>query len=220
MADLSGVKVVPEPTLRRLSSYNILLRNMLDSGSAFVSCTKIGETLRIEPTTVRKDLAYTGIIGKPKVGYEIAALVDAIEHFMGWKNVTEAFLVGVGSLGTALLGYQKFDRYGMKIVAAFDSDPAKVGQVVHGHEVFDISRLPDLAQRLHTLVGIITTPPEAAQSVADILVVSGLRAIWNLAPASLSVPEGIIVQNEELFSSLAILSSKLESAMKAEMRTE
>lgn len=217
MSNVNTVKVVPEPTLRRLSMYNTFLRNVLEKGGLVISCSQIGSGLRIEPTTVRKDLAYTGIVGKPKVGYEVKALVDAIERFMGWKNVSEAFLVGVGSLGTALLGYQKFDRYGMNIVAVFDNDPEKIGHMVHEHEVLPPERLPDLADRLHTLVGIITTPPEAAQAVANVMVASGIRAIWNLAPISLVVPEGIIVQNEEIFSSLAILSSKLEANLRAEI---
>jgi redox-sensing transcriptional repressor len=216
MANIKGIRSVPEPTLRRLSSYNVFLKNRLDEEGLVISCSQIGAALRIEPTTVRKDLAYTGITGKPRVGYDIKLLVDAVERFMGWKNVSEAILVGVGCLGTALLGYPKFEHYGMNIVAVFDSSPEKVGKNVHGHEVLSVDRLPELTQRLHTLIGIITTPAEVAQSVANLMILSGIRAIWNLAPISLTAPEGVIVKSEDLFSSLAILSSKLE----AQLRTE
>lgn len=208
------IKAVSEPTLRRLPLYHRLLKTAAQDGLEFSSCSFIGSMLNVEPTLVRKDLAVTGIVGKPKVGYEVKALVDAIEQFLGWRNITDAFLVGVGSLGTALLGYEKFNHYGFRIVAAFDNDPAKVGTEIHGRQVFDIDKLPDLADRMHILMGIITTPVEAAQPTAEIMVVSGIRAIWNLTPTSIKVPEGIIVQNEDIFASLAILSSKLEAALR------
>ncbi len=219
MADLTGIRSVPVPTLRRLSSYNVFLKNRLEGEGLVVSCSQIGAALKIEPTTVRKDLAYTGIIGKPRVGYETKLLIDAIERFMGWKNVSEAILVGVGSLGTALLGYPKFENYGMNIVAAFDCDPEKIGKIVHNHEIYSIDRLPDLTQRLHTLIGIIATPAEAAQSAANLMIVSGIRAIWNLAPISLTAPAGVIVQSEDLFSSLAVLSSRLEAQLRTEVES-
>ncbi len=207
---------VPEPTLRRLPLYYQLLQTLNQQGRPVVSCSRIGRELALDPTQVRKDLAATGVAGKPKIGFDVPELIDAIERFLGWHNVTEAFLVGVGSLGTALLGFERFNAYGLHVVAAFDSDPARIGTVVHGREILPVEKLADLAQRMHALVGIITVPAEAAQSVADILVLAGARAIWNLAPTRLEVPDTVIVQNEDLFSSLAVLSSKLERLLRAE----
>ena len=123
-----------------------------------VSCTDIGAELKLDPTQVRKDLEAAGIAGRPRIGYATAAVMEGIEGFLGWKKVNEAFLVGAGSMGSALLGYRKFEECGLKIVAAFDSDPAKIGQKIHGKHVLPLEKLADLARRMHVLIGIITVP--------------------------------------------------------------
>ena len=174
-----------------------------------VSCTMIGADLNCVPVQVRKDLQYTGIIGKPKTGYSVAELIQAIETFLGWNNVTEAFLVGAGNLGTALLGHERFSKFGLRIVAAFDTDPNKIGKWVHEKAVLPLEELDDLAKRMSIHLGIITTPAETAQVVADEMVKAGILAIWNFAPVRLKVPENIFVHNEDLYSSLASLSWKL-----------
>lgn len=177
-----------------------------------MSCTVLAEFLRRDATQVRKDLSYTGIAGKPKVGYQLDGLIQAIERFLGWDNVSEAFLVGVGNLGRALLGYDGFSSKGLSIVAAFDVDERKVGTEIHGRHVLALDRLPGLAQRLHVSLGIITTPGEGAQGVADAMVSGGIRAIWNFAPVLLSVPEHVVVENEQLSASLAVISQRLAKA--------
>jgi redox-sensing transcriptional repressor len=174
-----------------------------------ISCSVIGLDLGLVPVQVRKDLQYTGIIGKPKTGYSVPELILAIETFLGWNNINEAFLVGAGNLGTALLGHERFSKFGLRIVAAFDTDPAKAGQWIHDKAVLPLNELADLAQRMSIHLGIITTPPEAAQAVADEMVKGGIQAIWNFAPVRLRVPEHIIVHNEDLYSTLATLSWKL-----------
>jgi redox-sensing transcriptional repressor len=118
-------------------------------------------------------------------------------------------------MGSALLGYRKFEECGLKIVAAFDSDPAKIGRKIHGKHVLALNKLADLTQRMHVLIGIITVPAAEAQAVADALVAGGVRAIWNFAPVRLRVPEPIIVHNEDLYCSLASLSQKLAQALEA-----
>ncbi|MEN6644977.1 MAG: redox-sensing transcriptional repressor Rex [Armatimonadia bacterium] len=209
-------KAAPEPTLRRLPSYYRFLTELAHEGRALVSCTHIAHEFGLDPTQVRKDLAVTGITGKPKVGYEVPSLIEAIKQFLGWDNVTEAFLVGAGSLGTALLGYEGFKEHGLNIIAAFDVDEGKVGQKLHGKQVLPLSKLSNLAQRMHIHLGIITTPAAAAQQVADLMVDGGIKAIWNFAPASLKVPSSVIVENQQLASSLAVLSSKLADAVRRE----
>ncbi|HWH68278.1 MAG TPA: redox-sensing transcriptional repressor Rex, partial [Candidatus Sulfotelmatobacter sp.] len=156
-----------------------------------------------------KDLEAAGINGRPRIGYATASVVDGIEEFLGWKNSNEAFLVGAGSMGSALLGYSKFEECGLKIVAAFDTDPAKIGIPIHGKHVLPLEKLSVLAQRMHVLIGIITVPAAYAQEVADLLVAGGIRAIWNFAPIRLRLPDHIIVRNEDLYCSLASLSQKL-----------
>lgn len=204
----------PEPTLRRLPGYHRFLKRLQGQGRPAVSCTHIADDLDLDPTQVRKDLAVTGIVGRPKVGYEVPALIAAIEHFLGWDSTTEAFLVGAGSLGTALMGYEGFREHGLSIVAAFDVDEAKIGGEVHGKRVMPLFKLANLAHRMHVHLGIITTPAEGAQQVADLMVEGGIRAVWNFAPVPLKVPEGVIVENVQLSSSLAVLSSKLAEALR------
>jgi redox-sensing transcriptional repressor len=169
----------------------------------------IGLDLGLVPVQVRKDLQYTGIIGKPKTGYSVPELILAIETFLGWNNINEAFLVGVGNLGTALLGHERFSKFGLRIVAAFDTDSEKIGQWIHEKAVLPVEQLGDLAQRMSIHLGIITTPADIAQTVAEEMVKGGIQAIWNFAPVKLKVPENIIVHNEDLYNSLASLSWKL-----------
>jgi redox-sensing transcriptional repressor len=202
-------KVVSEPTLKRLPLYHRFLKERLATGRETVSCTDIGLDLDLDPTQVRKDLESVGIAGRPRIGYALAAVIEALEQFLGWNNVHDAFLVGAGSMGSALLGYRKFEQCGLKIVAAFDQDRAKIGTRIHGKQVLALDKLPNLAQRMHILIGIITVPAEGAQAVADLLVAGGIRAIWNFAPIRLRAPEHVIVHNEDLYCSLAALSQKL-----------
>jgi redox-sensing transcriptional repressor len=200
---------VPEASLRRLPQYHYYLVGLQAQGITVISCSAIGRDLRYVPVQVRKDLQFTGIIGKPKVGYSVAELLVAIESLLGWNNANEAFLVGTGNLGTAILGHERFSRFGLQVVAAFDNDPRKVGQCVHGKPVLSLECLIPLAGRMNVHMGIIATPPEAAQVIAEEMVKAGIQAIWNFAPVKLNLPEHIIVRNEDLYSSWASLSCKL-----------
>ena len=200
---------IPQPSLGRLPQYHHFLVELKAKGICQVSCSTIGNALNLVPVQVRKDLQYTGIVGKPKTGYSVEALVQSIETFLGWNNVNEAFLAGTGNLGTALLGYERFSRFGLRIVAAFDADPRKIGAWIHDTAVMPIDKLADLAHRMSIHMGIITTPAEVAQSIADEMVKGGIQAIWNFAPVKLKLSENIIVHNEDLYSSLASLSWKL-----------
>ena len=204
---------IPEASLRRLPIYYRSLQEMLATGTAQVSCATLGRVLGLDPTQVRKDIELTGIVGKPKVGYPLGELVRWIENFLGWNRPKDAVLAGAGSLGSALLGYQKFRSHGIEIVAAFDIDPDKIGQRIHGREIQPLMFLPDFVRQRHTLVGVIATPAADAQSVTDLMVSGGIRAIWNFAPTHIQVPERVILQNEDLYHSLASLSFKLESRM-------
>ena len=200
---------IPQPSLSRLPQYHHFLVELKGKGVRQVSCSTIGEALNLVPVQVRKDLQYTGIVGKPKTGYGVEDLVQSIETFLGWNNVNEAFLAGAGNLGTALLGHERFSRFGLRIVAAFDTDPRKVGAWIHDKAVLPLEKLADLAQRMSIHLGIITAPAEGAQDIADEMVKGGIQAIWNFAPMKPKVPENIIVHNEDLYSSLASLSWKL-----------
>jgi redox-sensing transcriptional repressor len=200
---------IPKASLSRLPAYHHYLAELAANGVTQVSCSVIGRDLNCVPVQVRKDLQYTGITGKPKTGYVVHELIQTIEDFLGWNNVNEAFLVGAGSLGTALLGHERFTRFGLRIVAAFDANPAKIGERIHDRIVLPMEKMADLARRMGIHLGIITCPAEFAQEVADQMVNAGIQAIWNFAPVRLKVPDHVFVHNEDLYSSLASLSWKL-----------
>lgn len=211
---------IPQPSLSRLPQYHHYLVDLKLKGISRVSCSVIGRDLNLVPVQVRKDLQYTGIVGKPKTGYVVSELIQAIETFLGWNNVNEAFLVGAGNLGTALLGHERFSNFGLRIVAAFDTDPAKIGEWIHDKAVLPLEKLADLAQRMSIHLGIITAPAEYAQSIADEMVKGGIQAIWNFAPVRLKLPPHIIVHQEDLYSSLASLSWKLARRFQVPVQQE
>ena len=218
-------KTVPEPTLRRLPLYHRFLKDLQTTKREFVSCTEIGLELDLDPTQIRKDFEAVAIVGRPRIGYVLATVVEKLEQFLGWNNINDAYLVGAGSMGSALLGYRKFEQCGLKVVAAFDMDPSKISTRIHGKHVLPLEKLPNLAQRMHILIGIITVPASEAQAVADLTVEGGIRAIWNFAPIRLRTPEHVIVHNEDLYCSLAMLSQKLFAALeksqsKPELKTK
>jgi len=207
---------ISDASLRRLAAYHRVLQEMLLAGTPTVSASGIGRVLDLEPSQVRKDIEATGIAGKPKVGYPLPVLMRCLEDFLGWNNTKQAVLAGAGSLGSALLGYQKFRQLGMDIVAAFDSDPEKAGRTLHGKQVFFPDKLPEFALNHHIHLGVITTPASVAQATADRMVAGGIRAIWNFAPVHLRVPEFVVVRDEDLYDALASLTFRLEKRMAAE----
>jgi len=207
---LAPMKVLPEPTLRRLPLYYQYLKKLEQTKAhSHVSATQIGTDLNILPIQVRKDLEVTSAAGRPKMGYGIAELIRTIEDFLGWNSTTDAFLVGAGHLGAALLRYEGFREYGFNIVAGFDVDPGKVGTEIGGKKILHTDKLVQLSQRMGIRIGILAVPAQAAEEVADAMVKAGILAIWNFSPVRIHVPPGVIVQHENLASSLVVLSKKL-----------
>lgn len=202
-------KTAGVPTIKRLPLYLRLLRRMKAEGEEYASGAVVARELGLDPIVVRKDLAITGAVGRPRLGFPMDEIISAIEDFLGWSNTSDAFLVGVGNLGRALLGYTGFEQHGMRIVAAFDTDPEIIDTQVHGKTVLDVKKLPEMARQLHVQIGVLTVTASVAQAVADAMVEGGIRAIWNFTPTTLSVPENVILQREELASSLAVLSHRL-----------
>lgn len=214
--DGQSTRPIPVPTLRRLPIYYQYLKKVqVTQGSDYISTTKIGNDLNILPIQVRKDLEVTEAVGKPKLGYDIAELMRTIEGFLGWNNSTDGYLVGVGNLGSALLGYQGFKEYGLNIIAAFDTDRNKIGTEIHGTKIFPVEKLPDMIKRMGIHIGILTVPGTSAQEITDMMVKAGIYAIWNFSPIKVNVPSHVIVQHENLASSLVVLSKKLAQTLKA-----
>jgi redox-sensing transcriptional repressor len=208
---VAKVKISAAPSIRRLPSYLHIIRRLQGEGNAFISGTVIAQELNLEPIQVRKDLAITGIIGKPKKGYPVQALVGAIEHFLGWDSPLDAVLVGAGNLGAALLGYGEFRYHGLRVTAAFDKNPQKIGSNVHGVPIFDVANMEEQIRSLGVTAAILTVPSIKAQETADILVRAGIRGIWNFTNVKLKVSERVVVQKEDLSSGYAMFCVMLQA---------
>lgn len=200
---------IPTSTLKRLPQYLEVLRQLKRAGLKEVSTTKISVFADVHPTLVRKDLSFAHMDNQPKAGYKVSELYTAIEKLLNWNDTATSYLVGVGHLGSALLGYQEFAQKGLSIVAAFDNNPALINTVVHGIPVHSALDFTTMATKDDIRIGIITVPPETAQLIADIMVHSGIKAIWNFTPQKIIVPPQIIVEYVDMFASLAVLSRRL-----------
>lgn len=201
-------KTISKSVLKRLPSYLTYLRQQPES-VVNISATALASALGLGEVQVRKDLAMVSDGGRPKIGYVRTALINDIEEFLGCDNTNDAVLIGCGGLGGALLGYSGFDEYGLNIVAAFDADEKLVGMRKNGKLIRSMSELESYCKSRNVLMGIITVPAAYAQGVSDRLIECGILAIWNFAPIRLEVPEGILVQSENMATSLAILSKHL-----------
>ena len=199
-------------TIKRMPLYYSYIKELNEQGVTSVSAPMIAKRMGLSEVLVRKDFAAVSATGgRPKTGFDTAELMRSVGRFLGYDNVNDAIIVGAGNLGMALLSYNGFEAYGLRIVAAFDADDAKIGDMAFGKTVFPVSKLKDLCGRLRVKIGIICVPPAAAQTVCDLLVESGILAIWNFAPVDLSVPGHIIVQQENLAISLSLISSHLSA---------
>lgn len=197
---------ISKSTLQRLPSYLRYLQSLGCDENANISATAIAAALGLNEVQVRKDIASVASAGKPRVGYNVLGLISQLEVFLGYDNARDAVIVGAGKLGCALMDYGGFSSYGINIVAAFDKNPEVVSCKKN---IFHINDMPDLCRQKDIKIGIITVPAANAQEACDMLVSSGVLAIWNFAPSHITVPEGVLVQNENMAASLAILSNHL-----------
>ncbi|MDO5559013.1 MAG: redox-sensing transcriptional repressor Rex [Oscillospiraceae bacterium] len=197
--------------LQRMPYYLHCLRELDSEGLNVVSSPIVASRLGLKEIQVRKDFAAISTKGgKPKSGFVIHDLIYSMEKFLGYHNVKDAVLVGTGFLGKALLSFKGFVNYGLKIVAAFDTDPDVIGTMTADKKIFSADKISDFCRRLNIHIGIITVPDESAQIVCDQLVAGGVSAVWNFSQVHLSVPDCILVQNENMAASLAMLSKHLE----------
>ena len=205
-------KEISKAVLKRLPGYLAYLKNIPDDASPYISATALAAALGMGEVQVRKDLAMVSDGGRPKIGYLRERLIEDISQFLGYDNTTDAILVGAGKLGQALLGYSGFDAYGLNILAAFDQNPSVGTQC--GSPVYAMDKLEGFCRSHKVLMGIITVPAEYAQQVCDIMIRCGIKAVWNFAPVHLDVPSNILVQNENMATSLAVLSMHLQAQIK------
>lgn len=196
-------------SLRRLPQYVRLLVQLVEDAREFVTSAELARRLNLDETLVRKDIALTGFTGKPRIGFHSVRMLDHLERFLGLGSAKEAFVIGAGRLGQAMATYHGFAKYGLRIVGLFDVDPAKIGQVINGLEIQPLWKAPALARRQNVRMAVLTVPPDVAQAVADLLADAGMLGFWNFSGQAIHLPQPVIVQNEDLADSLAMLSHRL-----------
>ena len=206
-------KKVSKAVLKRLPGYLSYLKSIQDQEYPYISATALANALGMGEVQVRKDLASVSDGGRPKIGYLRDSLIDDIEQFLGYDNTTDAVLIGAGKLGQALLDYKGFEEYGLNVLAAFDINPERECTDA-GKPILHIDNLETFCRVHKVLMGIITVPDCHAQEVCNKLISCGIKAIWNFAPVHLEVPSNILVQSENMATSLAVLSMHLQAHIK------
>lgn len=200
---------VPEPTLRRLPWYLSNIKLMKEKGEQYVSSTQISKEINIDASQIAKDLSYVNISGRTRVGYNIDALIEVLESFLGFTNMHKAFLFGVGSLGAALLRDSGLHHFGLEIVAAFDVNPELVGKDLNGIPIFHSDDFEAKMKEYDVNIGVLTVPINIAQEITDKMVDGGIKAVWNFTPFRIRVPENIVVQNTSLYAHWAVMFNRL-----------
>ncbi len=210
MSDAVAPRVFPsEPTLRRLPWYLAYIHLLSERGVEYVSSTTIARSINVDASQIAKDLSVLGIRGKTRIGYEVGMLESALEGFLGFATPHRAVIMGVGSLGAALISDSGLARYGMRIVAGFDVNPEVVGSEIAGVKVFGLERLAEKVAECDARIGIITVPVESAQSTADRLVAAGVDALWNFTPMRLRTAPEVVIQNTSIYAHLAVMYNRL-----------
>ena len=200
---------VPEPTLRRLPWYLSNVKLLKQKGEQYVSSTQISKEINVDASQIAKDLSYVNISGRTRVGYEVDALIEVLEDFLGFTDMHKAFLFGVGSLGGALLRDSGLKHFGLEIGAAFDVNPNLIGTHINGIPIFHSSEFVKKMKEYDVHIGVLTVPIEIAQQITDTMIAGGIKAVWNFTPFRIRVPENIVVQNTSLYAHLAVMFNRL-----------
>ncbi|MDR3705252.1 MAG: redox-sensing transcriptional repressor Rex [Paludibacteraceae bacterium] len=215
MSDFSSIDhiKIPEPALRRLPWYLAYAQLAKTQGEVFLSSTQIAKDLAVDASQVAKDLSYVNISGKTRVGYDTGLLINVLEDFLGFTKTHNAFIFGIGNLGGALIQDNGLAQYGLKICAGFDIKYELSGTRINQIPIHHIDRFFELRKQTKTNIGILTVPVNNAQSVAELMIEGGIKAIWNFTPFRIRVPENIIVQNTSIYAHLALMFNRLHSTI-------
>ncbi|MDR3233473.1 MAG: redox-sensing transcriptional repressor Rex [Planctomycetaceae bacterium] len=201
----------PSPSIRRLPIYLRFAKQMRDKGQTSLSCAQISLSLGGLAVQIRKDLAMTGLQGKPKIGYPINNMIESIEKFLGWDEPVNAILIGVGHVGEAILTYQVLYEFGLRITAAFSDNPDKIGKTIGYTPVFPSEKLDEEGSKANASICILATSGVLVQEATDLsLKIKSIRAIWNFAPVRPFLPPHIEYEEIRLGGSLALLTNKLK----------
>ncbi|MGB4780718.1 redox-sensing transcriptional repressor Rex [Candidatus Methylomirabilis sp.] len=210
---------IPEKTVTRLSIYLRCLEELEHEGKASVSSKQLADRFGLNSSQVRKDLAYFGQFGIRGLGYYITPLRHSLEEILGLKRAWDVALVGLGNLGSALMTYKGFQEKGFKISAVFDRDPAKIGRRVEGIQVMDTGAIVPVIRKRKIKIGILAVPAAGVHAVLDLLVEGGVIAVLNFAPAQLTVPDSVKIQNVDLSALLKTLSYHIAQTERPSSRT-
>ena len=203
--------MLPEPTLRRLPWYLAYLKMLDSKHEEHVSSTQIAKRLNVDASQIAKDLSFLNIKGKTRIGYEVHPLTKALTEFLGFKHRHNAFLIGAGSLGSALMRDLGLMQFGLNIVAAFDINPEIIGSKVGDIPIYDLAELASRHRGSGVSIAIVAVPSESAQEVADTLVDNNIKAIWNFTPFRIKVPRNVVIQNTSIYSDLALMYNNMEA---------
>ena len=201
--------ILPEPTIRRLPWYLSYVKMLDNLHVKYVSSTQISKELNVQSSQIAKDLSFLNIRGKTRMGYEVSRLVVELEDFLGFNRHHDAVVIGTGSLGTALMQDHGLEHYGLKIVAGFDVRPEVIGKNVGGLPVLDIRDLAAWQQEHHVSIAILTVPVESAQETADLVIASGMTALWNFTPYRIKAPDDVVIANTSIYAHLAIIYNRM-----------
>lgn len=202
--------ILPEPTIRRLPWYLAYLDILKSTGTDTVSSTQISKALNVDASQIAKDLSFLNIKGKTRIGYDVNTLIEALTEFLGFRKIHNAFIVGVGSLGAALIHDTGLSNYGLNIVAGFDVNPQLVGTKICDVPIYSMDQMKMYQSKLNASIGILTVPADQAQTSADFMVAAGMKAIWNFTPYRIRVREGIVMTNTSIYAHLALIYNRLE----------
>lgn len=190
-----NTRKIPDIIIGRLPVYLRALQRMSDTGLKTTSSQELGERVGISAAQIRKDISQFGEFGKQGTGYSIEYLIDKLREILKVDRIWDVVVVGAGDVGRAIANYQGFRDRGFHVVAIFDNDKAKVGQIMGGFKVEDTEEMIERVRSLGVKIAMLTVPVSAAQSAADQLIEAGVKAILNYAPISLNVPNYVKVQH-------------------------
>lgn len=204
--------LIPEPALRRLPWYLAYVSLLRQRGVEYVSSTGISRGINVDASQIAKDLSFLDIKGKTRIGYEVKLLEHKLEEFLGFRRRHNAAIVGVGSLGRALMSDSGLANYGLEIVAGFDVSPALIGtSTLQGLPIYDVAELATRARQLEVEIGIVTVPVEYAQEAADEIIAAGMKAIWNFTPYRIMAPDDVVISNTSIYAHLAVMYNRMLS---------
>ncbi len=205
---MSRHRVLNTPAIRRMPVYYHKLILMKNAGERYVSTSKLAQYVKLDSIVVRKDFELTGVKGDRGIGYSVEKSIEAIRSYLGWDKQTRTCLVGSGSLGTALLGFQEFEEYGLNICRIFDNAAGVVGKEIYGRIVHHIAEMKQVLQDDPVEMAILCVPAKAAQHAAEQLVECGINLIWNFSNVCLQLPPHVIIQRETISGGYALLARK------------